>query len=257
MGSWFGATIDCMNFIFPRSRRLRRLAATLAFVPVGFAGCAGAEPAKPLPATAAPATVEPAAQPQAPEAESFRIVFLGDSLSAGFGLPESQAFPALVQEQLRERGHPVDVLNAGVSGDTTAGGLTRVDWVLRSSPDVLVVGLGGNDALRGQPLENTERNLADIVRRGRAAGARVVLLGMDVPTNYGAEYGREFADLYPRVAREEGAELVDGFMREVGLDPELLLADGLHPNAAGHRVLAERLVGVLERLAGISARPRS
>jgi acyl-CoA thioesterase-1 len=196
-------------------------------------------------AVAAPA---PAVSPT-PEPE-VRVVVLGDSLAAGLGLPEAEAFPALVEARLREEGLDVEVVNAGVSGDTTAGGLSRLNWVLQRPTDVLVVELGGNDALRGQPLENTEANLREIVRRGRAAGAEVVLLGMDVPSNYGPDYAAAFADLYPRVAAEEGALLVPGFVREVGSDPALLQADGLHPTAEGQRRLAEALLPALAGVLG-------
>jgi acyl-CoA thioesterase-1 len=173
---------------------------------------------------------------------------LGDSLAAGLGLPESEAFPAIVEEMLRKRGHDLRVLNAGVSGDTTAGGLNRLGWILEQSPEVLVVELGGNDALRGQPLDNIEANLRQIVRRAREHGARVLLLGMDLPTNYGPDYTRGFAALYERVARDENATLVPGFMREVGLDPDLLQPDGLHPTAEGQRRLAASLVPALEKM---------
>ena len=127
------------------------------------------------------------------------------------------------------------MLNAGVSGDTTAGGLNRLDWILQQAPEILVVELGGNDALRGQPLDNIEANLRQIVRRARQQGAYVLLLGMDLPTNYGPEYSRDFAAIYERVARDESATLVPGFVREVGLDPGLLQPDGLHPTAEGQR----------------------
>ncbi len=168
-----------------------------------------------------------------------RVVFLGDSLSAGLGLAEAEAFPAVARAILLEAGLEIEVVNAGVSGDTSAGGLARVDWLLGQRPDVLVVELGGNDALRGQPLEHTESNLREIVRRGRSEGARVLLLGMDVPTNYGPEYGAAFAKMYERIADEEGATLVPGFVREIGADPTLLQPDALHPTAEGHRRLAE------------------
>lgn len=181
-----------------------------------------------------------------PPVAAVRIVFLGDSLSAGMGLAEADAFPALVGVALREDGHAVEVVNAGVSGDTSAGGLARIDWVLKQKPDVLVVELGGNDALRGQPIENTEENIRQIVRRGLDSGARLLLLGMDVPTNYGFDYGSAFAELYERVAEEEGVTLVPGFVREVGADPTLLQPDGLHPTAEGHRRLAEILIPYLE-----------
>jgi acyl-CoA thioesterase-1 len=176
-----------------------------------------------------------------------RVVFLGDSLSAGLGLAEADAFPAVVQSLLQETGYFVEIVNAGVSGDTSAGGLARLDWVLGQKTEILVVELGGNDALRGQSLENTEENLRQIVRRGRQAGAGVLLLGMDIPTNYGPDYGTAFAEMYVRIADEEGATLVPGFVREGGADPTLMQADGLHPTEEGHRRLAEILVPYLER----------
>jgi len=230
-----------MWHIFPHGLRSRLLLVTLAAIALA---CGQPE----TPEAQRPAERAPANAVSRPDGEGFRIVFLGDSLSAGYGLPESQAFPFLVEEQLRKQGHAVDVLNAGVSGDTTAGGLSRLDWVLRSEPQLLVVELGGNDALRGQPLENTERNLREIVRRGRAAGARVLLLGMDVPTNYGPGYAEGFAELYGRIAEQEDVAFVPGFIREVALDPSLMMADGLHPTAEGHRQLAETLTTTIARM---------
>jgi acyl-CoA thioesterase-1 len=144
----------------------------------------------------------------------------------------------------------VRVLNAGVSGDTSAGGLNRLGWILGQTPDILVVELGGNDALRGQPLDNIEANLRAIVSGARAAGARVLLLGMDLPTNYGSDYSSGFAALYERIAEDEDVSMVPGFMREVGLDPSLLQADGLHPTAEGQRRLAASLVQPLEQMLG-------
>jgi acyl-CoA thioesterase-1 len=204
-------------------------------------GCAAPPPEAKAPTPALPI-------PAPTQAAATTIAVLGDSLSAGYGLPESQAFPAVVESLLRERGHSVRVLNAGVSGDTSAGGLNRLDWILRQTPDVLVVELGGNDALRGQPLENIEANLRAIVSGARAAGARVLLLGMDLPTNYGPDYSSGFAAIYDRIADDEGVALVPGFMREVGLDPSLLQADGLHPTAEGQQRLASSLVQPLERM---------
>jgi acyl-CoA thioesterase-1 len=195
-----------------------------------------------------PRITDPVAAPRptlSPVPAAVRVVFLGDSLSAGLGLAEADAFPSVVRVLLREAGHEVDVVNAGVSGDTSAGGLSRVDWVLRQEPHILVVELGGNDALRGQPLENTEKNLRLIVRRGLDSGARVVLLGMDLPTNYGPDYAGSFADMYERIAREERVLLVPEFVREVGMDPAMMQPDGLHPTAEGHRLLAESLVPYL------------
>jgi acyl-CoA thioesterase-1 len=214
-----------------------RAAAAAALLLAAACGRSGV-PAVPAPAAGAPAAAVPAT----------RIVVLGDSLAAGYGLPEEEAFPALAEAALRAAGHAVEVVNAGVSGDTTAGGLARLDWVLRHRPAILVVELGGNDALRGQPLQEIERNLGEIVRRGRAAGARVVLLGMDIPVNYGALYARGFAALYERVAEAEEAVLVPGFVRELGAEESLLQPDGLHPTAEGQRRLAARLVPHLAAL---------
>jgi len=199
----------------------------------------------PPPERAAPPPPGPTPKPPA---SGVRIVVLGDSLAAGLGLPAAEAFPAVVERILRADGHDVEVVNAGVSGDTSAGGLNRVDWVLRQPTAILVVELGGNDALRGQDLENTESNLREIVRRGQAAGAHVVLLGMDVPTNYGPDFIRSFSEMYPRIAEEEGAILVPGFVRELGSDPSLLQSDGLHPTAEGQRRLAEMLAPVLKAI---------
>jgi acyl-CoA thioesterase-1 len=220
------------------SRSTAVFAAT-ALLAAGCGGGAGSEaPARP---SATPTTVVAVANEPA-----RRLVVLGDSLAAGLGLAADQAFPALVGVALRERGLDIEVVNAGVSGDTSAGGLARLEWVLRRPADVLVVELGGNDALRGQPLDATEANLRELVRRGRAAGSTVVLLGMDVPTNYGPEYGGAFAALYPRVAEEEGATLVPGFVRDLVGDPSLLQPDGLHPTAEGQKRLAETLLPTLE-----------
>lgn len=178
------------------------------------------------------------------------VVFLGDSISAGLHLPAERAFPAVLQRRAATEGLPFELINAGVSGDTSAGGLSRVDWLLRQEPDLVVLELGGNDGLRGQPLESIEKNLAGIIERVRGAGAEVLLLGMRLPTSYGAEYGEGFAALYPRLAEEEEVPFVPFFMEGVGGNPELNLPDELHPSIAGHELLAENvlpeLLGLLE-----------
>jgi len=229
--------------IIPRLAVRRLLPAAAALLAAGCGEAPARTPASPLLPT-----------PEAPAAS--RVVVLGDSLAAGLGLGEDEAFPAVAERLLRRAGHSVAVVNAGVSGDTSAGGVSRVAWVLRQRPDILVVELGGNDALRGQPLETTEANLREIVRRGRAAGARVVLLGMDVPTNYGSEYGERFAELYRRIADDEAITLVPGFVREVGADPALMQPDGLHPTAAGQRRLGEALARALAPLLAGAAEAR-
>jgi len=193
-----------------------------------------------------------AAPPGEAETQSARegplVVFLGDSLTAGYGLPEEQAFPALLERRLIVSGVPVRVVNAGVSGDTTAGGLSRLSWVLNQKPDVLVVGLGANDAMRGQPLENVEANLRAIVEGGLASGARVLLLGMRIPTNFGPDYSLGFAAIYPRVAKSLGVELVPFLLDGVGGHIDLNQPDGIHPNARGQEIVANNVFRHLRRV---------
>lgn len=176
------------------------------------------------------------------------VAFLGDSLSAGLGVDQDQAFPALLGRKLGQAGLPVRIVNAGVSGDTTAGGLRRLDWVLRQKPDILVVELGANDGLRGVPPETVEENLREIVRRAQAAGARVLLVGMRMPPSHGPEYTGRFDALFPRLARETGAPLVPFLLEGVAGVPALNQADGNHPTAAGHQRLAETVFPFLRQL---------
>lgn len=169
------------------------------------------------------------------------IVALGDSLTSGLGVAADEAYPALLQVRLRRGGYAYRVVNAGVSGDTTAGGLRRVDWVLRAQPEIVILALGANDGLRGQSPQTTRANLEAIVARLTAAGARVLLAGMRMPPNYGEAFTREFETVFPAVARRANVALVPFLLDGVAADPTLNQADGLHPNAAGHRVIAERL----------------
>jgi acyl-CoA thioesterase-1 len=174
------------------------------------------------------------------------VIFLGDSLTAGRGLPADAAFPALVAEMSRQKGRPISVVNAGVSGDTTTGGLDRVGWLLEQKPDVLVVGLGVNDAFRGQPVDRIETNLRAIVSKAKATGVRVVLLGMRVPTNYGPEYTEAFAAIYPRLAKKERVDLMPFLLDGVGGHPDLNLEDGIHPNQEGQRIVAAHVLPYVE-----------
>lgn len=167
------------------------------------------------------------------------IVALGDSLTAGWGVAPDEAYPALLEIRVRHEGFAYHVVNAGVSGDTTAGGRRRLDWVLRSRPEIVIVALGANDGLRGQPLAEMQGNLLAIIERLRSAGAKVLLAGMRLPPNYGA-YAREFAATFPVVGRRATA-FAPFLLEGVAADPRLNQADGIHPNAAGHRVIAERL----------------
>ena len=214
--------------------------------------------AESAPAAAAPATTPVPAAPAAPPAAAppagdgvvqrlppAKVVFLGDSLTAGYGLAADQAFPQIVGEELRAQGTPIEVLNAGVSGDTSAGGLRRLSWVLRQKPDVVVVALGANDGLRGQPPAAIEANLREVVERSRAAGASVLLLGIRVPPSLGGSYAEQFAAVYPRVARDLDVPLVPFFLEGVAGLQELNQPDGIHPNAEGQRLVARNVMPAL------------
>lgn len=209
--------------------------------PLSVSASVAATPATASAATAAAvAAVAAIAAPQ--------VVFLGDSLTAGLGLGEEAAYPAIVGELLAERGVAVRIVNAGVSGDTSAGGLARVDWLLSLHPDVLVLALGANDGLRGQPVAGIEANLREIVRRARAAGARVLLAGMKMPPNYGPDYTRDFEALYSRLARELDLAFVPFLLAGVAADPKLNQADGIHPSAEGQRIVARLVADALQPL---------
>ena len=167
------------------------------------------------------------------------IVALGDSLTAGLGVTAEEAYPALLEARLAREGFHYRVVNAGVSGDTTAGALRRLDWVLRARPVVVVVALGANDGLRGLPVTAMRDNLVAIVTRLRAAGARVLLAGMRLPPNYGADYTREFAEAFAAVARQTSVPLLPFLLDGVAGRAALNQPDGIHPNAAGQRMVAE------------------
>ena len=178
-----------------------------------------------------------------------RIVFFGDSITAGYGLSPDQAFPALIQERLDEKALPYEVVNAGLSGETSAGGLNRIDWILRTKPDIFVLELGGNDGLRGLSLEETEKNLTQMIKKVRARNedAVIILAGMQIPPNLGVDYTKQFKDLFPKVARATNAELIPFLLDKVGGEPDLNLPDGIHPNAEGHKIVAETVWKNLEK----------
>ena len=176
------------------------------------------------------------------------IVAFGDSLTAGLGVPAERSYPALLEARLRAEGYDYRVVNAGVSGDTTAGGLRRVEWALRSKPEIVIVELGVNDALRGQDLAVARRNLAEIVERFQEAGARVLIAGMRLPPNYGVRYSAEFERMYDAVAKTRRATLMPFFLDGVGGNSRLNQSDGIHPTAEGYRVVVERLWPYLRRL---------
>jgi len=175
-----------------------------------------------------------------------RIVAFGDSLTAGLGVAAEEAYPARLQRRLDERGLRFRVINAGVSGDTTAGGLRRVDWVLKSRPEFVILELGGNDGLRGLNLQQTKANLAEIIQRCQAASVKVILAGMKLPPNYGADYIKGFEAIYPALAKQYRLTLIPFFLDGVAGSTSLNQADGIHPTSEGYRIIADK---VLETLA--------
>lgn len=184
------------------------------------------------------------------------IVILGDSLTAGLGLSEEEAYPARLEAKLRSAGQSdISVVNAGVSGDTTAGGLRRLAWVLRQKPTHLVVALGANDMLRGLPPKETEKNLILLIEQIKKAGAKPVLFGMKATANLGSAYRKEFDAIYPRVAQREKISFLPFLLEGVALKAELNQADGIHPNSRGQEILAERTAKFLLPLLQPSPRP--
>jgi acyl-CoA thioesterase-1 len=169
------------------------------------------------------------------------IAVLGDSLTAGLGVAAGDAFPARLQARLQREGYRYRVVNAGVSGDTTAAALRRVDWVLRSRPEIVIVALGANDGLRGLSVPAMQSNLTQIVERLRSAGARVLLAGMRVPPNYGDDYARRFESAFREVALRASVPLMPFLLAGVAGDPVLNQPDGIHPTAQGQAVIAERV----------------
>ena len=215
-----------------------RASAPPAQVPSSVASSSAA----PAPTQAAPAGATPSdSAPDAPV-----LLLLGDSLAAGYGLPPEAGFAALLQERLRAAGYPYRVVNAGVSGDTSAGGLARLDWLLRQRVDVLLLELGANDGLRGQDPALLRDNLAQIIERVQARGITVILAGMQMPANYGADYRRRFAAVFPELARKYKLALIPFLLDGVAMHPELNQPDGIHPNEAGARIVADTVWTTLE-----------
>lgn len=177
-----------------------------------------------------------------------RIVAFGNSLTAGLGVSPTRTYPAVLQRRLDQAGYQFEVINAGVSGETTAGGLRRLDWVLKGKPSIVILELGANDGLRGQSLADAYSNLERIIQRLQAAGVRVVLAGMKIPPNYGDEYTINFSVMYEKLARAYELPLIPFLLEGVATVPELNQADGLHPNAEGYHVVAENVMTVLTPL---------
>lgn len=195
-----------------------------------------AEPAGSV--AAAPAEATPSAPARRDEGTP-RIVILGDSLTAGLGLPVEQSFPSLIQDRLEREGYDYEVVNAGVSGDTSAGGLRRLQWSLDGNARILVVALGGNDGLRGLPVAELKRNLEAILRQATDRGLTVVIAGMEAPPNNGPEYTADFRAVYADLAKAHSVRLIPFLLQGVAGDEAFNQADGIHPNARGARVVAD------------------
>jgi acyl-CoA thioesterase-1 len=176
------------------------------------------------------------------------VLFLGNSITAGYGLDPSQAFPARIQEKIDAKGWNLKAVNAGQSGDTSTGGLSRLDWLLRNRIDVLVLELGANDGLRGVPSEVTKKSLQTIIDRTREKypEVKIVIVGMKVPPNMGRDYGRRFESIFPDLAKKNNASLIPFILEGIGGVRELNLPDGMHPTAKGHEIVAANVWKVLE-----------
>jgi acyl-CoA thioesterase-1 len=191
-------------------------------------------------------TAQPGRGSEQPRDERPKIVAFGNSLTAGLGVQPDESYPAQLQRRLDEAGYRYRVVNAGVSGDTTAGGVRRIDWVLKSRPQIVILELGANDGLRGLTLDQVRANLEQIVQRLQAAGVTVVLAGMKLPPNYGAEYTARFAALYDELARAHGLIYMPFFLEGVGAQAALNQPDGIHPTGAGYRIIVDNLLPVLK-----------
>jgi acyl-CoA thioesterase I len=182
------------------------------------------------------------------DGDAIRILVLGDSIAAGYGLPPDRSFPARLQDKLKAEGHAVKVINAGVSGDTTAGGRARLDWALADKPEAAIVELGGNDGLRGIPPTETKANLEAILARLKSAKVRILLTGMLAPPNMGESYESAFNALFPELARRYNVAFYPFLLDGVAAQPALNQPDGIHPNDQGVAVLVDRLAPYVVRL---------
>ncbi|MFI4947412.1 MAG: arylesterase [Alphaproteobacteria bacterium] len=178
------------------------------------------------------------------------ILAFGDSLTAGFGLPAEASFPSRLGARLKAEGIDAHIVNAGVSGDTTTGGLARLDWALADKPDIVILELGANDALRGIDPKIVRANLDAMINKIQASGAKLLILGMRAPPNWGEDYQRDFDRLYPELARAHRVTLYPFFLEGVAMDPKLNQPDGLHPNEQGVAALVDRIAPYLALLIG-------
>ena len=180
--------------------------------------------------------------------EKKTILFFGDSISAGYGLEPQQAFPALIQDKIDSLGLNYEVINGGLSGETSAGGLRRINWVLQRNIDIMILELGGNDGLRGIDLTSTKSNLQEIIERAKAKNPdiEIIIAGMQVPPNLGTDYAKQFEELYPELAKQNNLPLIPLILDKVGGRDQFMQPDQIHPNIEGHKVVAETVWEVLK-----------
>lgn len=174
------------------------------------------------------------------------ILFLGDSLTEGYQLAKEDAYPAVVERELKKTHKDVKVINGGVSGATSASGLKRMDWYLKAKPEIMVLCLGANDGLRGTKPSVTEKNLSDVIEKAQKRDITVILAGMKMPTNMGEPYRTQFEEIYPKLAKKYNLKLIPFILEGVGGNPSLNLPDGIHPNPKGHEIMAKTVLKVLE-----------
>ena len=190
-----------------------------------------------------PSRCRPSATPADEATAPLTILCLGDSLTEGYGLEPDHAYPAVLEQRLHAEGYSrVRVINAGISGSTSASAVRRLEWQLRANPDVLILELGANDGLRGVPVEETRKNLTAAIALAQQKGTRVVLAGMQMPPNYGPDYTREFARVFAELGEQPGVTLIPFFLEGVAGVPRLNLPDGIHPNAEGYRIVVDNLL---------------
>lgn len=222
--------------------------AVLSWICLLTAGCGGGAAERER-ETAAESAVPPPAriEPSEPDPRP-RIVALGDSLTAGYGLPESESYPALLQARLDAEGYQFKVVNAGVSGDTSAGGLRRLDWALEGDVRVLIVALGANDGLRGLPVGEMQDNLTEIIRRARERNISVIVAGMEAPPNYGREYATAYREAFREIVRRERVVFIPFLLDKVAGQGGLNQGDGIHPNERGTEIVADTVWTALRPL---------
>ncbi|WP_268035455.1 arylesterase [Algoriphagus sp. PAP.12] len=223
---------------------ISRLILSIGIISLGIVSFSCSEPKK----TEAEKAVE-IAQNQSPQLEKKTILFFGNSLTAGYGIDQDDSFSGLVQDKIDSLGLNYRVINGGLSGETTAGGLSRLDWFLEDQPEVFVLELGGNDGLRGIQLSETKSNLEKIIDKVRAKfpDTKIILAGMQIPPNMGQEYTDEFKEIYPVVAQEKDVTLIPFLLEGVAGDPELNLPDGIHPTEEGHKIVYKTVWPFIEQ----------